>query len=86
MATTTTITTTITTILILPLVLLTGKNRQSDHHHAASVGASDSSSSLVDITKLQQKMDKIVQALQRDFAGLRGGKADPGEEEEEGKG
>jgi hypothetical protein len=46
------------------------------HHHAPATGGADAA--VVDMKALKSKMERSLQILEKDFAGIRGGKADPG--------
>jgi hypothetical protein len=49
------------------------------HHHAPAVGGVTHNEDLmVDLGKLKAKMERVLAALQREFAGVRGGKPDAG--------
>lgn len=47
------------------------------HHHAPATGGPDAGA-LVDMKGLKQKMERSLHMLEKDFAGIRGGKPDPG--------
>lgn len=53
----------------------TAQHAGEHHHHAP---ASTGTEQLLDVKTLRSKMEKVLQALEKDFAGIRGGKADPG--------
>lgn len=49
------------------------------HHHAPAVGGVTHNEKLVvDLGKLQAKMERVLTGLQREFSGVRGGRPDAG--------
>ncbi|TFJ86355.1 hypothetical protein NSK_002563 [Nannochloropsis salina CCMP1776] len=49
------------------------------HHHAPSIGGvTHNEQPLVDLDKLQSKMERVLRGLEKEFSGVRGGRPDAG--------